>query len=356
MKLAASLRSFPYLSFGLAVVIGTAGGALFAWVGLPLPWMLGAMAAALIASLLRAPIAAPATVRRPMSAIIGVMLGSSFTPQLLAALPTWIIPILGLVLLISASGFLGILYYNKLAGYDLKTAYFSAMPGGLAEMLLLGEHYGADTRRIALVHASRIFLVVMTLPFLIEWISGVSLAQASATRSSTPFEITAATWLMVTAIGGVLLGRQLRLPAYFLLGPMLLSMAIHALGLSDFQPPVPLVNAAQVVVGMTVGCQFIGVGAKTVAKVLALSIGYVGILLSLTFTFAGPISVLTNQPIVALLLAYAPGGVAETGLIAMTLGIEVTMVTAHHVTRIVVVSAGAGFAASRSSFGRDRGS
>lgn len=353
MNIAASLQSFPYLRFGLTVAIGTSGGAVFAWIGLPLPWMLGAMTAALIASLSAAPVAAPAAARRPMSAIIGVMLGSSFTPQLLATLPTWIIPILGLLLLISASGLLGTLYYKRLAGYDLKTAYFSAMPGGLAEMLLLGEHYGADTRRIALVHGSRIFLVVMTLPFLVEWISGESLA-ASATRPSTPLEITAAMWLAATAIGGVVLGRLFRLPAYFLLGPMLISMAIHALGLSDFQPPLLLVNAAQVVVGTTVGCQFIGVAPRAVAKVLALSVGYVGILLSLTLIAAGTVSILTSQSIVALLLAYAAGGVAETGLIAMTLGIEVTMVTAHHVMRIVVISAGASFGASRSSFGRDR--
>jgi uncharacterized protein len=44
---------------------------------------------------------------------------------------------------------------------------------------------------------------------------------------------------------------------------------------------------------------------------------------------------------VLLLLAYSPGGLAEMSLIALSLGIEVAFVAAHHVIRVLIVMIGA---------------
>ena len=49
MKPSLSVRS-PWLMV-LTMVLGTGGGALFAWLHLPLPWMLGAMSATTVAAL-----------------------------------------------------------------------------------------------------------------------------------------------------------------------------------------------------------------------------------------------------------------------------------------------------------------
>ncbi|HEX2509089.1 MAG TPA: AbrB family transcriptional regulator [Microvirga sp.] len=43
-----------------------------------------------------------------------------------------------------------------------------------------------------------------------------------------------------------------------------------------------------------------------------------------------------------LLLAYSPGGLAEMSLVALSLGIEVAFVAAHHIIRVVFVMAAAG--------------
>ena len=51
--------SFPYARFLFALLVGAMGGWLFAWAGLPLPWMLGSMVACTLAALMRAPVAAP---------------------------------------------------------------------------------------------------------------------------------------------------------------------------------------------------------------------------------------------------------------------------------------------------------
>src|SRR5918997_1761377 len=80
-----------------ALSLGAAGGWLFAWLQLPLPWMLGPMTVCTIAALFRAPIAAPAVVRPPMTMVIGVLLGAGFAPSVVAQLPSWIPTPLGLI-------------------------------------------------------------------------------------------------------------------------------------------------------------------------------------------------------------------------------------------------------------------
>ena len=78
-----SPRRFPWRRFLLALALGILGGGLFAYLRLPLPWMLGSMVFCTAAAISRAPVAAPPVIRPPMSAVIGVMLGSGFRPDLI---------------------------------------------------------------------------------------------------------------------------------------------------------------------------------------------------------------------------------------------------------------------------------
>lgn len=342
-RLAPALKTFPYGSFGLAVAIGAGGGALFAVFSLPLAWMLGAMTFSVIAVQLKLPLSAPAVVRPPMSAIIGVMLGSGFTPEILHSVPGWIGPMLGALGFLAVAGLLGTIFYSKVAGYDLRTAFFCGMPGGLVEMLTLADHYGADLKRIALVHSGRVFFTIMTLPFLIEFLTGTKVA-TTPNAGVTLADIGAvnAIWFAGTAILGTILGRMARLPAYYLLGPMLLSMVVHGAGWTSFKPPFELIVMAQIVIGTIVGCRFSGASTRALGEVFFFSAIFAIFLVLVAFLFAHTVAMLTGHSPVSLLLAYSPAGAAEMGLIALARGVEVTMVTAHHILRVVAVSVGAG--------------
>src|SRR5690606_40025103 len=65
----------------LALILGSAGGWLASSINLPLPWMIGSMLATTIASMVGAPIAMAAGLRTLMVMVLGVMLGSGFTPR-----------------------------------------------------------------------------------------------------------------------------------------------------------------------------------------------------------------------------------------------------------------------------------
>ncbi|HEU03400.1 MAG TPA: AbrB family transcriptional regulator, partial [Aurantimonas coralicida] len=243
-----SPSQFPYGRFALALVVALVGAIIFLEFSLPLPWMLGPMAACLAASLLRLPVRAPSIVRPPMTMLVGVLLGAGFTPGMVAGMADWLPSLLGLVLFLFVAAAACVTYFHWVAGFDLPTAYFAGMPGGLIEMVTLGQAKGGDPRIIALVHSSRIMLIVFALPFVLHLVTG----QSVVTRPNSGLSIvdagwTVELWLVLTGLVGIALGRWMRLPAPDLMGPMLASAIVHLSGVTEFRPPYELVAMAQLV-------------------------------------------------------------------------------------------------------------
>src|SRR5690606_34906898 len=69
-----------YARYALALALGALGALVFVYARLPLPWFLGSLTACLIASVLDLPIARPKPLSTPMRAVLGVAVGSAFTP------------------------------------------------------------------------------------------------------------------------------------------------------------------------------------------------------------------------------------------------------------------------------------
>lgn len=328
--------------FALTLAIATVGGFLMWLVHMPLAWLLGAMLATALCTFLHVPVSLPRHARPPMTAVIGAMLGTSFLPQVFSHAGAWIVSLLGLVVFIALTGWLAFTYFRRIAGLDPVTAYFSAMPGGLVEMITLGSEKGGDERMIALIHAARIFLVVLTLPFLIETFTGLDIDRSGVVSAGTAaVSMDDAAWFLGAVAGGAVLGVLLRLPARFLLGPMLVSAALHLAGVTDFELPAAALAAAQVVIGATIGCRFAGASPRMVLRAMVLSAGATVLMLLSTLLFSSLLSLAGGDRFIAYVLAYSPGGVAEMSLIALFLDVEVPFVVVHHLVRVLTVVAGA---------------
>lgn len=327
--------------FTLSLFAGAAGAALFYCAGMPLPFMLGPMLACMLASLAKMPLGAPAYIRPPMSAVIGTMIGTSFGPSTLANIGAWPIPIAGLSLFLLGCAICGVLFFRFVMNYDLKTAYFSGMPGGLVDMVLLGEAAGADGRKIALVHTTRIAIVTFAVPMLSRWLGGAQgLAGARNTVSILSVSPSFFLLFVLTAVAGIAIGSLLRLPARYFLGPMSISAVLHMAGITDFKLPYEMVSLAQVVLGITIGCRFAGMEARAIITTLLAGLGSTGMLLVITGLFAWGIGTLSDIEPLVLFLAYSPGGIAEMGLVALALNLDTALVVTHHVVRIFLVGFG----------------
>ncbi len=328
-------------ALALTIAIGALGGALFAWLRMPLAWMIGAMVATTVAALAGRAVPVPRPLRSTMIVVIGVLLGAGFTPEVIEAARAWPMTLAGLVGYIGLATATLYLYFTRALGYDRLTAYFCATPGGLTEMVLQGGAAGADDRSIALVHGARVLLVVLVIPFWFRFTEGVTTSVSTSAPGLGDVAPADAVILLACAVVGTVGGRLLRLPAYMLVGPMLASGAVHATGISSSSPPWQLVALAQVVVGSAIGGRFAGLAVSQLARGVAASVGSTALLLALTAAFTlvvAPLAGVAHPPV---LLAYAPGGLAEMSLIALALGIETAFVATHHVFRIGLIVIGA---------------
>lgn len=329
----------PYLRrVLLALLIGAVGGALFHRLDMPLAWMIGAMVFTTAAALGGVKIAMPVGLRSFMVAVLGVMLGSAFTPALLARVSEWGVTLAALFVYSATVGTICFALFLRIGRCDRVTAYFAAAPGGLTEMTVVGQAMGGDDRVISLVHTLRVLLIVLTIPFWFRALEGYDAARRAAADISilsTPFLELAL--LAAVGLAGALAARLVRLPAPYLTGPILASAAAHLTGLSQFRPPQELVALAQVVVGAGIGCRFAGLHVRKVLHTLGLAAGATAIMLAGTVAFSLLLHGAVDIPTPALVLAFAPGGLAEMSLVALALGADAAFVSTHHIMRIIFV-------------------
>ena len=322
----------------LALAIGVGGALVFGWLSLPLPWMLGAMTATTVAALLGAPVAAPLKIRPVMFAVLGVMLGSTFAPEMLDRAAQWLGSLALLAAYITVTAAIAYPYFRKFAGLDPITAYFCAMPGSLSQMVPIGAAMGGDEGKIGLIHGSRVLLVVFAIPFWFQFsgqLEGVDRSTMGVGLGDVaPVDLSV---LAVTGALGWAVAHRLRLPSAAMIGPLFASVILHVADLSHSQPPRELVNLAQLVIGASVGCRFAGTPAREVLRALATGIGLTAIMLGTAAVFAVLVNTLTGAAMPAAILAFSPGGLPEMTLMALALGVDVAFVATHHVVRILII-------------------
>ena len=320
----------------LALALGAVGGAVFYVLKLPLPWMLGAMSFVTIAALSGLPVASAPRFRNAMVAILGVLLGSQFNSDIFDRIADWYVGLAGVAVSSGLMIVLCTLYYRKIGGYDRTTAYFSSIPGGLSEMMVLGEAMGGDDRQISLSHGVRILTAVFLIAFYFRLFEGYQPVGLVGT------EVSALSWqdgLILLACGAVGWpgARLLRIPAAQLVGPLALSAAAHLSGFIGAIPPGEIVAAAQVALGAAIGARFVGAGFREIWRIMFISVGAAMIMVAVAAAFAMILGEISGSSKTVLFLALAPGGLAEMSIIALSFGTAAAFVSTHHIVRIIVL-------------------
>ncbi len=333
----------PLAKQAIALILGTLCGVAAHQINMPLAWMLGPMIGCTIAALLQAPIAAPIKLRPWVMPVIGVLLGSRISQDVIAAALGWWVTALVLLPSVLVTAGLGYAYYRRIGGYDRPTAFFSAMPGGLTDMIIMGSEAGGDERRISLAHATRVLLVICGVVIFYNQALGVTAEDAQSTWVGLT-TLAPRDWAILTACAvlGVPLGRIIRLPAGQIMGPMILSGIAHVSGIVQVAPPSLIVIVALVVIGTIIGCRFVGAHFADVRRDFVLGAGSAALMVVVALGFATLVSTLTGTDLSEAFLAYSPGGVVEMSLLALAIGQDVTYVTVMHLARIFIVIFGAG--------------
>lgn len=316
---------------------GALGGWLFSLAGIPLAWMIGAMAFTTAAAVAGVRLQGPGKSRAIMITVLGVMLGSAFTPDIVSQAASWIPSIVVLLIFVVLVTMLLSWGFQRFAGMGKREALLSATPGGFGEMVLIAESYGIDVRAISLIHATRVMFTVMLIPLYFQLFEGYTPPDVSPMGNMSDLVASDAAILTICALAGYLGAKKLGVPAAALMGPMLLSSIVHFAGVTDAKPPGELVNLAQLVIGVNVGCRFVGVKRSQLVNPVGIGIIGAGITLGLAFVAAFVIHEITLLDYNALWISFAPGGLAEMTLISLAMGIDTPFVSTHHLVRILFI-------------------
>lgn len=336
MTIGSAILFTPIFLFGLI-------GGIAAWfIGVPMPFMLGGIfgAACFVLWFERHGKRLPKLsrwVRLVFMSIIGAMIGSRFSPELITLLPQFWISGLALIpyILLAHGGCYAIM--RLLGGYSRLDAYFASLPGGIIDSVALAEQAGADLRIVTAQHFIRIIFVVATVPLLFLFIQGSAVGSlAGASMASAGYDVTDILSILGIALTGLAFGRFTRLPVSHMLGPLLLALVLSVGGVIEISIPPWMGHAAQYMVGSALGAQFSGVSRKLLVRGLRMGLLAGCYMLLLAGAFAQILVQVVPADFGAMFISFTAGGLAEMSLIALSLNFNPVVVALHHLVRILL--------------------
>jgi membrane AbrB-like protein len=314
----------------------------------PIPWMLGPLLCTAALSMSGQPTRSNEVLRNVGQWAIGTALGLYFTPQVGAlVLGLWWAIALAIVWSLGLGWVFGWWLQRRHQG-DLghlgarrlrATSYFAGAIGGASEMTLLAERHGARTDLVAAAHSLRLVMVVLSVPFAMQWAQSHWGLQVDPSLRSVTRQVD---WLgllglVMVSLAGVALMVWLRRTNPWFMGALLASLCLTLAGVQWSAVPQSWSNAAQLFIGVGLGVRFQREFLQTAPRwMVSAALGTVG-MLAISAAFGWAMAVAVGQHPATLILGTSPGGITEMAITAKVLQLGVPVVTAFQVCRLVAV-------------------
>ncbi len=312
--------------------------------GTPIPWMMGPLVATALVGVLGGPVASAVPLRNAGQWVIGTALGLYFTPAVgTLVLGLWWAVALGVawacVMGWALGRWLAHAHAPQLAHLNPEqrraTTYFAGSIGGASEMTLIAERHGARTDLVASAHSLRVLMVTLALPFAMQaW--GVHGLDATGTAVRQVQWGGLAVLALATAGGVALMLRLGRANPWFM-GALAVTMALTLAGVQLTALPEAMTNAAQLVIGISLGVRFTPDFVRAAPRWLGSVALATAVMMALCAAFGTALAWATGLHPATLILGTSPGGIAEMAITAKVLQLGVPVVTAFQVCRLVAV-------------------
>lgn len=312
---------------------GIAGSLALHALGLPAAWLTGSMLAVAALALAGLPVHLPDIVRQAVFLVLGVSIGSAFTPGIFSDMARWPISLTALgitVALVIAASAAFLVLYGK---WNRATAFYASVPGALSYVVALSMRSSADTRLVVVAQMLRVVALLAVLPSLI----GLSV---TATVLPGPQESGYLGVAIELAVGGVLgwLLEKRDVPAAMLFGGMISGALLHLSGGLSGQIPPAFLIPCQLLLGCAVGVRFLGTQLSFLGQAFVPSIGAFLIALAISTLGALLIATWLGLPLGLVLVAFAPGGIEAMTILAFVLGLDPAFVATHQLARLLGLS------------------
>ncbi|MEC1525015.1 AbrB family transcriptional regulator [Neobacillus niacini] len=336
MKITTGFNKDKYLSFFLTLLAGLLGGNLFSLLDLPLPWILGPMFLTVFLTMTIKDAYSPPSCTLVGFFILGISMGLYFVPEMGAIILDQLEFVIVMTFVLFFLSVMNGVLYKNIFKLDWMTAIFGSIPGGTAQMIEIGKELGGKPEIIAIQQFIRLVFVVMIIPSFLIFSSKP--ADTIIAKQTEAVNVNLIGLLILFGLGclGVVIGRFLSIPLYFLTGPLIVVAIFSLSGVSLGDVPPILLHIAQLFIGINIGNNFKKKELLEYRKYLMLGL-LAGISLTAMSFFAAFLLYLwSGIDFATAILCMAPGGVAEMSLTAVIIGANVPLVAAFQVFRMLV--------------------
>lgn len=328
----ATLLAAGRVAFTLA--IGIAGSLVFYFLGLPAPWISGALVGVVIGMTAGFRPVVPDPLRDFGMLLAGAVTGSAITPDMIRAAARYPWSLVILALTTAGIVFAGRAVLIRMFGWESRSALFAAMPGALSAVIAAVGEIGGDMMRVMAVQSFRMFVLVALLPSTVMVAATEFIVPAAAPLSASGFALT-----MAAAFATALLFNRLSMMAPFLLGGMAGAGLLHATGVVHGAPPAMIAALAMLLVGVYAGARLAGLDLMTLRRLFLP--GLVLFLVTGLIAFLGGMLAarVAGVSYAEAMVAFAPGGLEAMVMLGLAMGLDPLFVSSHHVARFVMIAA-----------------
>lgn len=326
-----------YAKLSLLVAAATLGGALFAYVGSPLPWMIGPLVVTALLTITGVTsVRVPDRLRPFGQIVVATQVGLTFTAAAFARMIEYAPVILSMALLTLTCVLLLSVAMSRLTGMTLAQSFLASIPSSPVEAASMSVGFRIDPVPVVLMQTLRLSFVVLILPLGIFAIDGWP-TDRTRPQMSGSFDITQTLLLLALGFAAMKLFRWLKVANPNFLGPLTLSALLTILGLQLGPLPPLIMAAAQIVLGCWLGATFRRDLLGTAGRLTLIALASTLALLALCSLSGVAVAYVTGMDWRLLVLGAAPGGVVEMVLTAKFLNQDATLVTVFHLARIFLL-------------------
>ena len=381
-----------FLSLLLTFAVAAAGALIFLKLKVPAGAILGAMIFVAVYNTATGAAYFPMELRPVIRVLAGALIGARVSKDDAKRMKDVIYPglllVFGMLLMNLVLGY----SIHRLTGLELMTALFGSTPGGVQDMALIADEFGADAAQVAILQTVRVLAVISIMPSIMRFIgrkylrthpyekteiaaelepatpqapgaaSAATPERGSPDEPATPQAPGAASvattgrgspdeqdpksvargnafsfirTLISAGIGGFLLNMT-AIPAGAMIGGMAGTIAASML-IKPSYVPVKMRIVIQTLAGMLIGS---GIGMEEIIGIKNIIVPaaiLVVVLFVANLLFGWLIHRLTKLDLITSLFASAAGGLADMAIIADEMGADAPKVAIIHLMRFVCV-------------------
>lgn len=343
------MRALPYFfQLTLTLLVATAAALLCEWLHTPIPWMLGPLLVTACLSVSGVPTKSSGYLRNVGQWVIGAALGLYFTAEVgHLVLSLWWAILLGIVWALALGFVFGLWlqwrnapFLPELSAKDMRaTSYFAGAIGGASEMTMMADRHHARSDLVAASHSLRLVMVVICLPFAMQWFQSHFGLNVNSSLLPGPriLQWPGIFYLGLATLVGALMMVLIKGNNPWFMGSLLASMGLTLAGIEWTAIPPEMSNMAQLFIGISLGVRFKKEFIRTAPQwLLSVAIGTVGMMLA-SVAFGWALALATGLHPATLILGTSPGGIAEMAITAKVLELGAPVVTAFQVCRLMAV-------------------